>query len=529
MKSHSNSLAVAAVTALVMCLAPMAGAQTGSSTTSGSSTDRSNSNWNSKSSTRDQNATSDSMSSDWSSRASTNAGAKQHSAHKLMGRAVNGSNGEKLGDISDFVIDSQSGRIPYVVVSSGGVLGIGDTLRLVPAASLTPGVENTSASAGSMSASMASDKFTLNVDKAKFNGAPKFRKDQIASLGTQRSEIDQYYGQTSDSGSTQWSASNSSRNSNAQAGSSQFVLASDVIGKDIRSGNDKVGKIDDLVIDWQAHRASILLDPDRSFIRADASATATTDDNRSSRSDRAQRADKYVVSFDKVMISGANRDTVTTTLTRDQFVAANSAAGAISGAISGASGVYAWHGWNETAGWNASADLGSAGSVSADRNGVNYTPNSSRSSTYATNSGASGNTSAVSRSSDIATPGSGIGGSTGGTTTDTGGATVAGSTNGRSVQMSRGNDEMQGRTNDMYSSSSVASNNGQAPVDSVRRVLNDGSLPAEARQVQVSEQNGKLVLTGTVPSQNLKDTIEDKVEQAANGWDVDNQISVAEK
>ena len=73
----------------------------------------------------------------------------------------------------------------------------------------------------------------------------------------------------------------------------------------------------------------------------------------------------------------------------------------------------------------------------------------------------------------------------------------------------------------------MASN--QAPVDSVRQALNDSSLPAEAHQVQVSEQNGKLVLTGTVPSQNIKDTIEDKVEEAANGWDVDNQISVAEK
>jgi sporulation protein YlmC with PRC-barrel domain len=523
MKSHSNSLAVAAVTALVLCLAPMAGAQSGSSTTgsSSSNTDQANrsSNWNS-------NDQSSSTRSDRSMHASMRDAQKQHSAHKLMGRAVNGSNGEKLGDISDFVIDSQSGRIAYAVVSSGGVLGIGDTLRLVPAAALTPGVENTSASAGSMNASMSSDKFTVNVDKAKFDSAPKFKKDQIASLSDRRSEIDQYYGQTSDSGNTQWDRSNkkSSQQNDMSAQStkgSQFVLASDVIGKEIRSGNDKVGKIDDLVIDWNAHRASILLDPDRDFVRTDRTTTATGDTRTTTTVDtnRERGNGKYVVSFDKVMISGTNRDAVTTTLTRDQFTAANSATGSITGAIAGSSGVYAWTGWNDTSDWQASANLGS-GSVTANSSGVNYSSNTASSS-----KDTSRNVSAFGRDSDVAGPGAGsIGTSPGGTTTDTGGATIAGNTNGRSVEMSRGNENMPNTTT---SSTSMASS--QAPVDSVRQALNDSSLPSEAHQVQVSEQNGKLVLKGTVPSQNIKDTIEDKVEEAANGWDVDNQISVAEK
>src|SRR5262245_42274457 len=50
------------------------------------------------------------------------------SAAALAGDAVVNSAGEKLGKIEDFMLDADTGRIRYAVLSFGGVLGIGNKL-----------------------------------------------------------------------------------------------------------------------------------------------------------------------------------------------------------------------------------------------------------------------------------------------------------------------------------------------------------------------------------------------------------------
>ena len=70
---------------------------------------------------------------------------------------------------------------------------------------------------------------------------------------------------------------------------------------------------------------------------------------------------------------------------------------------------------------------------------------------------------------------------------------------------------------------------GQPPVAQIREVLqNDTSLAQQGgRNVQVIAQGDKVVLLGTVQSEEVKDKIEERAEEAAQGWDVDNQIRVA--
>jgi sporulation protein YlmC with PRC-barrel domain len=51
---------------------------------------------------------------------------------KLTGLNVRNSQGEKIGTIDDLVINLQDGKIQYVALSVGGVLGIGDKLFAVP-------------------------------------------------------------------------------------------------------------------------------------------------------------------------------------------------------------------------------------------------------------------------------------------------------------------------------------------------------------------------------------------------------------
>ena len=50
----------------------------------------------------------------------------------LIGIAVHDAQGEKLGNIDDIVIDFEQGKVSYLVMSSGGVLGIGQKHLAVP-------------------------------------------------------------------------------------------------------------------------------------------------------------------------------------------------------------------------------------------------------------------------------------------------------------------------------------------------------------------------------------------------------------
>ena len=53
-------------------------------------------------------------------------------AKTLIGDGVRNSQGENLGTVEDFMFDLEGGKIAYVVVSHGGVLGMGEKLFAVP-------------------------------------------------------------------------------------------------------------------------------------------------------------------------------------------------------------------------------------------------------------------------------------------------------------------------------------------------------------------------------------------------------------
>jgi sporulation protein YlmC with PRC-barrel domain len=55
----------------------------------------------------------------------TAASGEPVSADDMMGREVEGSDGQPLGKISDVVVDSTSGKIQRLVIASGGFLGLG--------------------------------------------------------------------------------------------------------------------------------------------------------------------------------------------------------------------------------------------------------------------------------------------------------------------------------------------------------------------------------------------------------------------
>jgi len=77
-------------------------------------------------------------------------------------KVVNGA-GEHLGEVQDYMIDLDSGRIAYCVLSFGGFLGIGDKLFAVPWQSLR--------------LDTVKECFILDVPKERLKNAPGFDKD----------------------------------------------------------------------------------------------------------------------------------------------------------------------------------------------------------------------------------------------------------------------------------------------------------------------------------------------------------------
>src|ERR1035438_2800120 len=104
-------------------------------------------------------------------------------ASDLIGMEVKNNENEKLGKVDDLVVDVESGRIVYVILSTGGFIGIGDTLNAVPPGALRRNVANKT--------------LHLDADKVKLTAAPKFEMAKWAEgcNSNQVAEVYSQYGQ----------------------------------------------------------------------------------------------------------------------------------------------------------------------------------------------------------------------------------------------------------------------------------------------------------------------------------------------
>jgi hypothetical protein len=102
----------------------------------------------------------------------------------LIGEKVHNIEGDYLGDIKEIVLEMQSGKVAYAVLSFGGVLGMGRKLFAVPWNALTPDTLNKS--------------LVLDVAKERFKDAPGFDSDKWPNMAdrTWSDGIHNYYGQS---------------------------------------------------------------------------------------------------------------------------------------------------------------------------------------------------------------------------------------------------------------------------------------------------------------------------------------------
>ncbi len=89
---------------------------------------------------------------------------------------------EDLGKVEDIMLDLQSGKVAYVVVSFGGFLGIGSKLFAMPWEAFQLDADN--------------KVFRLDLDKQVLENAPGFDKDNWPDFADREwgSKIYSYYG-----------------------------------------------------------------------------------------------------------------------------------------------------------------------------------------------------------------------------------------------------------------------------------------------------------------------------------------------
>ena len=201
------------------------------------------------------------------------------SAHDLIGQDVDSKDNQSLGEIQDLVVDTAANRVDYALISTGGVLGIGDTVRAVPFAAFRSGAVSDGA-------------LTLDVTKAKFEAAPKLEGKDVAVLGSQRKSLGDYYGVKD---------SMMAKIPNAMSDEAPVLQrSSDILGENIVNANQNVGDIEDVLVSFENCHATVLIDPNDDYTSTDK---------------------KFLISFDRLHRS-ADGDSFTTDLTRNDFAQA---------------------------------------------------------------------------------------------------------------------------------------------------------------------------------------------------------------
>jgi sporulation protein YlmC with PRC-barrel domain len=100
----------------------------------------------------------------------------------VIGDSVVNRTGENLGKIEELMLDLETGRVAYAVLSFGGFLGMGEKLFAIPFEALKLDATR--------------EHFTLDVTKDKLKNAPGFDKNHPpqASDRTWGAEVYKFYG-----------------------------------------------------------------------------------------------------------------------------------------------------------------------------------------------------------------------------------------------------------------------------------------------------------------------------------------------
>jgi len=99
-------------------------------------------------------------------------------ASSVIGTDVVSPKGDSRGDIKEVVIDPRSGKVAYVVVASGGFLGMGEKLFAIPFSSFDYNVTK--------------NQYVLAITQERLKAAPGFDPDKWPSMTEEKWNRDVY-------------------------------------------------------------------------------------------------------------------------------------------------------------------------------------------------------------------------------------------------------------------------------------------------------------------------------------------------
>lgn len=150
--------------------------------------------------------------------------AKECRVSELLGKDVTDAAGDKLGTIDDLLISRSTGAIPFAIIATGGVLGLGETSHVVPPTA----IQSTTNEDGDRRLTLATTKELLkNAPKCDENSCPDPSSEGLLS------RLDELF-------TTPTSMRDSS-----------IVHASTIVGTDVHltSQKDEVGEVKDVTFD----------------------------------------------------------------------------------------------------------------------------------------------------------------------------------------------------------------------------------------------------------------------------------------
>lgn len=174
-----------------------------------------------------------------------------HLVTKLIGLQLENDDGQPLGRVKDFILDLNLGRPLYVIVSSGGFLGIGQRTVLVPA----PAVTMATAQRGMMA---------VNISQRRWWHAPEFRRRELATLNSSAEvrHIYQYYSQSDAAFMTQTGREPADDQTQAHPTSNHrsrnLCLVSELLGGKLADKQGKkLGKVCNVLVDLAGRKPAL--------------------------------------------------------------------------------------------------------------------------------------------------------------------------------------------------------------------------------------------------------------------------------
>jgi len=176
----------------------------------------------------------------------------------LRGMVVENKDAQSFGTLEDFLVDLNSGDVVYGLVASGGVLGVGKHVKLVPPQLLS-------------AATAKQGVLALDVGRNRWQHAPRFKMAdlQVVGLRAERQRIYGYYGlpqrrdsaqAATNSSALQTPAKNRPTSPAKPTAAVQLQFASSMLGKQLLDRQQQlIGEISDLLVDLKGRKPSLAI------------------------------------------------------------------------------------------------------------------------------------------------------------------------------------------------------------------------------------------------------------------------------